>query len=150
VLTNSTINKSLQCLKALLNLAHAEGVIERRPRIDLLPQDDSTPIVACTEGEFQQLLQACEQLRDIAPLLPEVVEVAAGTGLCRAELFTLTWGSVDLDRRSLRVERQQRGRLVNGQAWRPKHGKWREIPMSERVGPYHSQGPPRGEVASGG
>jgi integrase len=132
-LTNATINKSLQCLKALLNLAHSERVIPEAPRIDMLPEEDSKPVIPPTEEQYNDLLQACEMFKDVAPLMREVIEIVADTGMRRAEAFTLTWGSIDFMRKAIRVERQQRGRLVNGQAWRPKHGKWREIPMSERV-----------------
>jgi hypothetical protein len=55
-LTNTTINKSLQCLRALLYLAHTEGVISDPPRIDLLPEDDSKPVLPPTEAQFKKLL----------------------------------------------------------------------------------------------
>jgi integrase len=132
-LTHSSINKSLQCLKAVLNLAYVEGILDRRPQIDLLPLDDSMPIVACSEAEFQKLLHACEAFRPVAPWLPEAATLAAETGMRRGELFTLTWRSVDFQRRALRVEMQRHGRFVNGVAWRPKHGKFREIPISEKA-----------------
>ena len=128
-LKNATINKSLQCLKALLNLAHLEGVLPQPPRIDMLPEDDSKPVVPPSEAEYHALLDACELFRDVAPLLPEVVEFTALTGLRRAEVFNLHWSSVELDRQVIRVESQRQGRSVNGQAWRPKHGKWREVPL---------------------
>ena len=132
-LTNATINKSLQCLKALLNLAHREGTIANAPKIDMLPNDDSTPVIPPTEEEFKALLAASVGYKEVASLLPEVIEFAAETGLRRGEVFNLTWPSVDMVRGALRVEMQVRGRLVNGVAWRPKHNKWREVPLSERA-----------------
>jgi len=132
-LSNSTINKSLQNLKATLYLAYSEGILDRKPRIDLLPQDDATPVLPPTDEEFDRLLEACEHYRAVAPWLPEVVELAADTGMRRGELFSLTWGSIEFDRKAIRVEMQRRGRLVNGVNWKPKHGKFREIPMSPRV-----------------
>jgi integrase len=133
VLTNSTINKSLQLLQAVLNLAYAEQVVTAPPRVDQLPTDDSRPVLPPTEEEFRQVLAACERFREVAPLLAEVVEFAAETGLRRSEVFHLTWGSVDLARDAVRVEMQAKGRLVNGRAWRPKHNKWREVPLSGRA-----------------
>lgn len=145
-LKNATINKSLQCLKALLNLAYDEGELDARPRISMLPEDDSEPVIPPSVEEFHALLDACEAFRHVAPLLPEVVEFTALTGLRRGEVFNLRWASVELDRRVLRVESARRGRCVNGAAWRPKHGKWREVPLEpaaiallERLG---AQGPP--------
>jgi integrase len=133
VLTNATINKSLQCLKALLNLAHGEGIVMESPRIDMLPLDNSSPVIPPTEEEFDKLLAVCADFRTVAPLLPEVVQFTAETGLRRGEVFTLSWSSVELARSAVRVEMQARGRLVNGVAWRPKHNKWREVPLSAKA-----------------
>jgi integrase len=132
-LSNATINKSLQCLKALLNLAHREGVIPTAPLIDLLPTDDSEPVIPPTEEQYAAVLAACELFRPVAPLLPEVTDFAAETGARRAEVFTLSCRSVDLVRGTIRIEKQAKARLVNGQPWRPKHNKWREIPLSARA-----------------
>lgn len=132
-LSNATINKSLQCLKALLNLAHLEEVVDRPPRVNMLPHDDSTPVIPPPEEDFRHLVQICADFRVPAPLLPEVVEFTAETGLRRGEIFHLTWRSVDLPRSAIRVEMQGKGRLVNGQGWRPKHSKWREVPLSKRA-----------------
>jgi integrase len=132
-LTNATINQSLKLLRALLFLAHAEGVIPSEPKLDLLPMDDSTPVIPPTETQFRKLLAVCEDFREVAPLLPEVTEFTAETGLRRGEIFHLTWGSVDLERDAIRIEMQARGRMVNGRAWRPKHNKWREVPLSARA-----------------
>ncbi len=95
----------------------------------MLPEDDSKPVVPPSEAEYHSLLDACEKFRDVAPLLPEVVELTALTGLRRAEVFNLLWSSVELDRQVIRIESARRGRRVNGQAWRPKNGKWREVPL---------------------
>jgi integrase len=62
-----------------------------------------------------------------------VVQFTAETGLRRGEVFTLSWSSVELVRNAVRVEMQARGRLVNGVAWRPKHNKWREVPLSAKA-----------------
>ena len=132
-LRHATINKCLACLKALLNLAHIEEVIAQAPAIDLLPQDDSTPVIPPTEEELQHLLRVCEDFRELAPLLPEVVEFASETGLRRAELFHLAWRSVELQRGAIRIETQAKSRVVNGKTWKPKNNKWREVPLSQKA-----------------
>jgi integrase len=99
----------------------------------MLPTDDSKTVLPPTEEEYAALLKASAGFREIAPLLPEVIEFTAETGLRRGEVFSLQWSSVDLDRGAIRVEMQQKGRLVNGVAWRPKHNKWREVPLSAKA-----------------
>jgi len=144
-LSNATINKCLQRLRALLHLAHAEKIIGEKPRIDLLPEDDTAPVVAPSEEQFKQLLRSCEDYREVAPLLPEVVEFAAATGLRVSEIFHLTFRSVDFARTCIRVETQRHTRMVNGRAWKPKHAKVREVPLSTRaleiVRQRHQEGP---------
>lgn len=105
-LTNATINGVLSALRSLLNLAHTEGVIPTAPKVDSLPMDDSTPVVPPSEEQFKRLVRAAENFREVAPLLPEVIEFAAETGLRRSELFHLTWDSVELERDAIRVEAQ--------------------------------------------
>jgi integrase len=132
-LSNATINKGLQRLRALLNLAHAEKVIATKPKIDLLPEDDSVAVVAPSDEQFQALLDACADYVEVAPLMREVIEFTAETGLRRGEVFALTFHSVDLARNCIRIETQRRARMVNGKAWKPKHNKFREVPLSTRA-----------------
>ena len=103
------------------------------PKIDMLPTDDSRTVLPPTEEEYAALLKASKLFLDIAPQLIEVIEFTSETGLRRGEVFTLPWASVDLPRGAIRVEMQQKGRKVNGVAWRPKHNKWREVPLSAKA-----------------
>lgn len=132
-LTNATINRSLQRLRALLYLAHVEKQIASAPKIDLLPEDDSETVVPPTEDQLRQLVEMAERFRDIAPLMPEVIEFDAETGLRESELLCLTFKSVDRARKCVRVEKQPKVRMINGQAWKPKCCKWREVPLSTRA-----------------
>ena len=132
-LKNATINHSLEVLSSVLNLAFREGVVKQQPRIDKLPEDDSKLVLAPTDEQYRALLQAAESLRQEAPYLPEVIAFACQTGLRRGEIFSLTWGSVDWRRGTIRIEQQPKVRMTNGEPWKPKGGKFREIPMSHRV-----------------
>jgi len=66
-----TINKSLMLLSAALNLAKDLGLLAAVPKINFLPEDDARAIVPPTEEQYRALIGAAEQLRPVAPLLPE-------------------------------------------------------------------------------
>src|SRR5262249_26843145 len=116
-----------------LFLAHNEGKLATAPSIDLLPEDDSTPVVPPTEQQYEVLLKLSADFRPVAPYMPEAIDFDAETGLRLAEQFNLAWASVDRERNALRVETQARVRLVNGRPWKPKYNKWREVPLSRRA-----------------
>ena len=133
VFTPTSINRILGTLRAALNLAASEGTIVAAPKIKLLPQDNSKPIVPPTDTEMQAIIEASRRFHEIAPHFPEVINLAAETGLRAGELFNLTWGSVDFsmgDGGGLRVEEQHRSRLVGGKSWKPKHLKFRIVPLT--------------------
>src|SRR5262249_19145820 len=126
-----TINRSLKVLSAALRLACDEDVIGKVSRIHFLPQDHARTIVPPTEERYRTLIRGAEQLRPIAPLLPEVVELLGEFGLRPEELFHLTWGSVDwtlghgTNQGGLRVEEQTRPRMLGAERWIPKNTKFR-------------------------
>jgi len=133
-----TINKSLKLLSAALRLAHDEGLVIKLPKINYLPEDDARAILPPTEEQLRAVIRGAEQLRAIAPLLPEVIELLGQFGLRPGELFHLTWASVDWtmgvgeNQGAIRVEEQKRTRVVGGRAWVPKNRKFRFIPFSLR------------------
>jgi len=135
---SQTINKSLKLLSAALHLAKDENVIASMPKIHFLPEDDARAIVPPTEEQYTALIRGAEQLRPLAPLLPEVVELLGEFGLRPGELFHLTWGSVDWNlgqgenRGALRVEEQGRTRMLGAERWIPKNRKHRTIPFTVR------------------
>jgi integrase len=134
--TPTSINRILATLAAALNLAEREKLIDRAPRVDLLPRDQSEPIVPPTDAELQAILKAAEQFREIAPLMPEAIELASETGMRAGEQFALTWRSVDFamgDTGGIRIEKQPRAKLVGGKPWVPKHRKSRIIPLTPRA-----------------
>ena len=131
--TPTAINRILGTLKAALNLAASEDTITTAPKFKMLPQDNSKPIVPPTDSELQAIIEASRKFTEIAPHFPEVIQLAAETGLRLGELFNLTWGSVDFsmgDTGGLRVEEQHRARIVGGKSWKPKHLKFRVVPLT--------------------
>ena len=134
------INKTLSVLRAALNLAFKEGLFAGQPRVELLPEDDVLPIVPPTDTELHAILNEARapELLEVAPLLPEAIELAVETGLRKEELFRLTWRSVDTSlgpnrEGAIRVEEQTRSRLVGGKKWTPKNGRFRVVPLSPRA-----------------
>ena len=131
--TPTAINRILGTLKAALNLAASEDAIAAAPKVKMLPQDNSKPITPPTDTELQAIVEASRQFHEVAPHFPEVIQLAAETGLRLSELFNLTWGSVDFsmgDTGGLRVEEQHRARIVGGKSWKPKHLKFRVVPLT--------------------
>lgn len=135
-LSNGSVNKHVQHLMAALRLAADEGVLEIVPRARLLPSDDTQEVLPPTEEEFAHLLTICEDFREVAPFLPEVVTFAAETGVRESELMNLNWTQVENsvgDKGALRIERRTKGRSRAGTPYRPKHGKFRVVPLSTKA-----------------
>ncbi|HJX51745.1 MAG TPA: site-specific integrase [Polyangia bacterium] len=131
-----TVNKQLEQLKSSLRLAAEEGKLAAVPKVRMLPTDDAQEVVPPSEEEFDQIVRAAAEFRDVAPLLPEVTEFAAETGLRQEELMKLLWSQVEFSvgkRGALRIERRTRGRSRGGKPYRPKHGKTRTVPLSGRA-----------------
>ena len=119
-------------------LAHQEGVIDKPPRVELLPEDDASPVVPPTDAVLNEILAEAEKLRHVAPLLPEAIELSVETGLRESELFNLRWASIDYAlgpnrEGGIRVEEQGRGRMVGGKRWVPKSRRSRIVPLSPRA-----------------
>lgn len=136
-LSNVAINKSLSLLRASLNLAHEEGVIANKVKVQLLPEDDATPIVPPSDDVLERILVEAGQdaIRQVAPFMVEVIHLSVETGLRPAELMHITWRSIDWTlgpnrEGALRVEEQGRGRIVGGKRWVPKNRRHRLVPLS--------------------
>jgi len=134
--TPTAVNRIMATMAAAVRLAEREGLIDRAPAFDLLPVDNSHPIVPPTDDQLAAILKASKNFVEIAPLMPEAIELAAFTGMRAGEQFALTWRSVDLkigDGGAIRIEAQHRARLVDGQDWRPKHLKSRLIILNPQA-----------------
>jgi integrase len=131
-----TVNKQLQQLKATLRLATDERTLGAVPVVRMLPADDAQEVVPPSEEQFDLVVRAAEEFRDIAPLLPEVTVFAAETGLREGELMNMLWSQVEFGIGAcgaLRIERRTRGRSRGGKPYRPKRGKTRTVPLSKRA-----------------
>jgi integrase len=134
--TPTAVNRIMSTLSAALRLAKYEGVLDRAPRVDMLPADDSQPIVPPSDAELAAILKTGADFTEAAPFMIEAIELAAETGMRAGELFTRTWSSVDFqmgDTGAIRVERQPRVKMVDGRPWTPKHKKSRIIPLTPRA-----------------
>ena len=106
------------------------------PKINFLSQADAKAIVPPTEEEIRALISGAEELRPVAPLFPEVIELLIEFGFRPAELFHLPWASVDWNlgegdnRGAVRVEEQSK--TIAGKTWTPKNKRYRTIPFTVR------------------
>ena len=94
----ATVNKEVNCLKAMLNTAVRWGYLKENPlkgmsalkeppgRLRYLAPDETTRLIA-----------AC----DTPPYLRPIVDLAMHTGMRRSEILALRWGDVDLRRRTI-------------------------------------------------
>ena len=134
--TPTSVNRIMATLAAALNLAERERTIDRAPHVDLLPKDQSAQMLPPTDDDLRAILKTARDFLEVAPLMPEAIELAAETGMRAGEQFALTWRSVDFamgDSGAIRIEQQARTTLVSGEPWRPKHNKSRIIPLTPRA-----------------
>ena len=116
-LTETTINRDLECLRRILYWAVDEGVLPANPltRIKLeKPRRKKRPVMSLAE-EGKLLLAS-------APHLKRINICALDTGMRRGEILSQDWKDVDLSRRVLVVTHSKTA-----------GGESREIPMTERL-----------------
>lgn len=113
----STVNKELNCLKAMLNKAVVWGYLKDHP-LKGLPGLKEPPgrLRYLAPDETVSLLAACETPVYLRP----IVDLAMHTGMRRAEILTLRWGDVDLRRRTITLTQT-------------KNNERRVIPVNETV-----------------
>jgi integrase len=116
-LTESTVNRDIECLRHLLYWAVDEGILPANPiaRIRLeRERRKKKPVLSLAEEAL--LLEA------VAPHLRPIVIMALDTGMRRGEILNQRWEDVDFDRRLLAVTHSK-----------TPEGEAREIPFTERV-----------------
>src|SRR5947209_1725653 len=116
-LTETTVNRDIECLRHLLYWAVDEGILAANPiaRIRLERERRKKKPVLSSEEESRLLPAASPHLRDI-------VIVALDTGMRRGEILNQRWEDVDFARRLLYVTHSK-----------TPEGESREIPLSDRV-----------------
>lgn len=111
----ATCNRETEFLKAILERAVRDGVIEKNPLkgLKLLPVDN-TRYRTATGGEEQRLSEVME------PDDLDLVSFAIDTGIRRERVFSLPWAQVDLEGGWITV-------------LHAKAGSSRQVPMTDRV-----------------
>lgn len=112
-----TVAKELRTLKAILNRAAREGILDKNPAANVRPPKslDSAPHRFYEAEELQRLYD-----KAFAPEKAAIWKLYANTGMRRMEGLHLRWK--DVGATSIRI-------LSTGEE-RTKSGHWREIPLS--------------------
>ena len=95
--SNATINRELALLRTVLRRAMDDGLIDRTPKIKLLPENNKRDRVLSLD-EYERLLNASE------PHIVPIIRLAYDTAMCEKEILTLTWDRVDFDREIIILE----------------------------------------------
>jgi integrase len=115
-----TVNSELMTLSAIMTLARHLGIAASKPAIKVLPTPGQSRARAFTVDELSRLFNACDgEARWLTPL----VVFAVNTGLRPGEVIAAEWSWIDLGERLLR--------MPTSEAWSPKSGKAREVPLGD-------------------
>lgn len=116
-LSDTTINRDLECLRHMLFWAVDEGILLSNPlsRV-LMVRERRKPRLILTVTDEDKLLAAS------APHLRSIIIAALDSGMRRGEILTERWEHVDFTRRILYVTHSK---TAGGEA--------REIPLTERL-----------------
>lgn len=116
-LTETTINRDLECLRRILYWAVDEGYLPANPLARLKlekPRRKKRPVMSLREEE--------KLLAKSAPHLRKINIIAADTGMRKGEILNQEGKDIDLERRVIVVTRSKTA-----------GGECREIPMTQRV-----------------
>ena len=121
-IANATINREVGLLSSAINYARREWDWEvpnpaERMRLN---EGDGRKRFA-TVAEIVALVRAAERHKR-APYLADLIRVAVNTGCRRGELLGLRWSQVDLEARTIRLERSD-----------TKNGKGRIVPLNREA-----------------
>jgi integrase len=94
----ATVNKEVNCLKAMLTKAVRWGYLKENPLKGMSAlKEPPGRLRYLTPEETTRLLTACHT----PPYLRPIVDLAMHTGMRRSEILALRWGDVDLRRRTI-------------------------------------------------
>lgn len=116
-LTETTINRDVECLRHLLYWAVDQGILPTNPLARLRlekPRRKKRPVMSVADE--QRLMLAA------APHLQKIVVCGLDTGMRRGEILSQLWEDVDFSRRVLSVTHSKTA-----------GGEHREIPLTERL-----------------
>jgi integrase len=117
VVKPATVNKELNCLKAMLNRAVAWGYLRTNTLKGMkVLKEPPGRLRYLTVEEKDRLLEACA----VSPSLRPIVELAIHTGMHRGEILGLYWRDIDLRRRTITLHQT-------------KNNERRVIPINARV-----------------
>lgn len=105
--SKSTVNRYLQLLKKMFNLAVEENYLEENviKKVKLFSEKDNLKQRVLTEKEERTLLI------NSSDTLKPILLVALNTGMRRAEILGLTWNQIDFETRRIKVEKTKSGKV---------------------------------------
>ena len=89
---HGTVNRMLEILRAMLNMAVEREWIAKAPKIQMLPEPESRPRWLTYEEESRLLAELPEHLR-------AMMRFSLSTGLRESNVVNLRWDQIDLDRK---------------------------------------------------
>ena len=120
---NSTVNSEVMSLSAVLTYARKIGFDIKKPDWTPLPVRGHGRVKYWTLDEVQRLYDAAAQVRceSFAAMLVFLIN----TGCRKGEAVAAEWSWVDFERGMLRIP--------SNEAWQPKNGLPREVPLSDAL-----------------
>jgi len=127
-----TIKNELQVFRGLLDEAVKLGMVEENiaRQVDI-PLNNSTVRRTMTPAEIKKLIDTARENSHLCHgYIYEVVILAIYTGLRRAEIRTLQWQDIDLDKRIIKVQSKK---ILGEAAFNPKGGKAGTVSIPDRL-----------------
>lgn len=114
---NSTINRRMKTIRAILSFGESRGYLDRAPKWQKLP-DDTKVVREPSPEEIQALY------KNASPHMQRIILIATATGIRvgPSELFKLKWEHVDFQQKSIFIESAKKFGVAR-----------RTIPMTEEL-----------------
>ena len=123
-ITPTTLNIELRSIKSAFNKAYKWGILEEHPLKEVsLLKIDSKPVRWLTKEELQKILDNTK-----SPILKDLFEFAAHSGLRLGELRNLIWNYVEFRPDRIYIT------VANLVGFKTKSGKNRTIPLDRTAG----------------